>query len=426
MGIDEARALLQLAIENLANCIDGPDAPYAAITDRETRKKPALPVLGTAGYTFTDPAFGSRIVRVTDGTTRPGRSYAVASNTHLAAWSANSSHFYVLGPEGPIVYAYDAAAFTATPIGPVPSQCEPTWSRMDPDALYTVGGPVTRTLRKYSLDGKSFVDLLDVDTLDFPGLLEPRTYIGGILAAGDPEAVAIWYGGQGQGGHYLVTVLHADDRLQDFNTATRLGVHLHSMGLDMSGRYVALYPNNAQPAQAIIWDLQTDQTVPLTVAASGHDALGFGDLVNQDGSGGVYDAAQWQYRSLTALDTPRRLIDPVLSPPEVYLSDHQSWNNRTPDGREPFISATYRYGAGIGRPWRAYVDEILGVSQDGTVYRFAHHRSDLSSGNFRSQPLIHVSPDGTAAIFQSTWENSLGLDTNEGGFRTDCFLLALR
>ena len=73
---------------------DAAPTAYSAPTDRLTRPKPPLPQLGAAGFTFRDPAFGSRLLRVTDARTRPGvlnRSFRVPSNAHLAAWSADST-----------------------------------------------------------------------------------------------------------------------------------------------------------------------------------------------------------------------------------------------------------------------------------------------------------------------------------------------
>lgn len=72
---------------------EAPPSGYTAISDRVTRVKPALPALGPAGYAFTDPTFGSRLVRVTDGNVRPaalGRSYRTPSSTHANAWSADA------------------------------------------------------------------------------------------------------------------------------------------------------------------------------------------------------------------------------------------------------------------------------------------------------------------------------------------------
>ena len=89
---------------------------YNAITDRNTYPKPPLPQLGAAGFTFNDPTFGSKILRVTDGNTRPGvtnRSYRVASNAHLEGWNASSTMFYVMSNDGTsIPYTFDAATMT--------------------------------------------------------------------------------------------------------------------------------------------------------------------------------------------------------------------------------------------------------------------------------------------------------------------------
>ena len=57
---------------------------YTAVTDRGPRAKPALIIVGPAGYSFTDPVFGTRISRITDRFTRSDRtdlSYRTPSAT---------------------------------------------------------------------------------------------------------------------------------------------------------------------------------------------------------------------------------------------------------------------------------------------------------------------------------------------------------
>src|SRR3984893_13030633 len=92
-------------------------ALYSAMTDRTAYAKPALPQLGPAGFTFNDPLFGSKILRVTDGNTRPGvanRSFRVPSNAHLAAWNATSTAFYVESNDGTILpYSFNPGTMTA-------------------------------------------------------------------------------------------------------------------------------------------------------------------------------------------------------------------------------------------------------------------------------------------------------------------------
>ena len=168
---------------------------------------------------------------------------------------------------------------------------------------------------------------------------------------------------------------------------------------------------------------------------SGHDAAGFGYWVNQDcctSSG--WDAAQWQFRSLTDLTRTSDLISPILATKEVYLADHTSWANARPDALVPVISSTYRFGTNTAA-WRAWDDEIIGVDTanggGGLVYRFAHHRSlvgsdaDSTQPYFWYEPIANVSPDGRWVLFTSNWEKTLGRDASEGTFRQDVFVVQL-
>ena len=124
-------------------------ATYTARADRSTHSKPALPQLGPAGSTFTDPAFGSRMLRVTDASTRPGavnQSYTTPSAAHQTAWNANSTYFYLRSVDGYFVpYAFDPSSMAASRIQAtssgaggliVNSQTEPQFSFVSPNILY--------------------------------------------------------------------------------------------------------------------------------------------------------------------------------------------------------------------------------------------------------------------------------------------------
>jgi hypothetical protein len=167
----------------------------------------------------------------------------------------------------------------------------------------------------------------------------------------------------------------------------------------------------------------------------GHDAAGYGYWVNADCcTSSSWDAAQWQFRSLTDLTRSTDLISPVLPTKEVYLADHTSWNNAQPSALVPVISSTYRYGD-FTAAWRAWDDEIIGIDTTGgvggLVYRFAHHRSDVRSDAnplqpyFWYEPIANVSPDGKWVLFTSNWEKTLGRDSSEGTFRQDVFIVQL-
>ncbi len=124
-------------------------------------------------------------------------------------------------------------------------------------------------------------------------------------------------------------------------------------------------------SQVYVWDTTTDVITPITAGGNdggpnalpgGHGAAGFGVCVNQDCcTSSTWDAAQWQFRSLATPLVTHDLITPVLTPKEVYLSDHTTWANAQPNSLVPVIAATYRYGLQNTAPWRAWDDEIIAI-----------------------------------------------------------------
>jgi hypothetical protein len=90
-------------------------------------------------------------------------------------------------------------------------------------------------------------------------------------------------------------------------------------------------------------------------------------------------------------------------------------------------------------PWRAWDNEIIAIQTDGgaagaTVWRFAHHRSDIRRDDgidgtyFWYQPHASISPNGRWALFTSNWEKTLGTAVGgepDGLYRTDVFVVAL-
>jgi hypothetical protein len=230
-----------------------------------------------------------------------------------------------------------------------------------------------------------------------------------------------------------------------------LNFRLHHAFMDKSGEYVMLYPPSGDqqaPRRAspyYIWTLATNQFTELPLLAarvSGHDGIGWGYLTNQDCcTTSTWDAAQWQIRSLATPFSIFDLISPVLMPKEVALADHQSWTHAQPGRLVPIISATYRVGVNTTE-WRAWDDEVIAVQTDlayvgvgATVWRFAHHRSDVSNDDdptgisFWYTPRAIVSQDGRWAIFTSNWDKSLGIDSDgqPGGMhRQDVFVVELK
>lgn len=439
---------------------------YQAVTDRGPRSEPALIKVGPAGFSFNDPVFGSRLWRVTDRLTRadaPDRSYRTPSGTHQNSWSAEGTRFYVVSTDGTVIpFEFDAATGSATKREALRFYIEPQFSHVDDSLIYgsvTAPGASLRTIAQFSFETGEYTPLLDLDTL-VPGI--DGTYIGGIASsAGATERIVAFFGGPSQDRHRYVVVFDrrnpARRRLLDTAASTldgrklpaALAFNLHHATIDRSGRFVMLYPTSgdlAAPrgaAQVYTWDTQTDAITPmpiLTAISAGHDAFGYGVGVNKDCCTATsWDAAQWQIRSLATPLLSRDLITPVVTPKEIYLSDHPTWTNARADRLVPFVTATYRYGA-IASEWRAWDDEILAVQTDvgdggAEVFRLAHHRSDVRKDDAPEQtsfwymPRPSVSPDGRWVLFTSNWEKTLGTDpTADKGeqARQDVFLVQLK
>jgi len=440
--------------------VTGVPSQYSAITDRITRTKPALPSVGAAGSQFNDPAFGSRMLRVTDGSTRPGvanRSYRVPSNAHLNAWNATSTKFFVISNDGTIVpYTFDAQTMTASRINATSSgsggltltfYIEPQFSMTNPDLIFGAGGSNGRTILSYDFGTKTYSTIVNLDTL-VPGL---SGYVGAVNTGGVPsETLLTFFGGGSQDQHFLALLKPLNggpsklmntvtSTINGVPTATTLNFHIHGMQIDRSGRYVFIYPTGADLAaprsasQVYLWDTATDNVTAMGgMLPAGHDAAGFGVWINQDCcTSSAWDAAQWQYRSLANPSSTRDMISPVLPVKEIYMADHTTWNNAQPDRDVPVISSTYRYGNNTA-PWRAWDDEIIGIDpSSGTVYRFGHHRSNIGSDSnpaapyFWYEPIANISPDGRWVLFTTNWEKTLGTDAAEGTARQDVFMVGL-
>ncbi|HET7698415.1 MAG TPA: hypothetical protein VFK57_22060 [Vicinamibacterales bacterium] len=450
--------------------------PYTAITDRLPRAKPAVPVFGAAGTAIVDPVFGSAVRRITDDRTRPGyvgRSYRSPSSPHQNAWSAAGTKFYVVSGDGSVLpFSFDGATGTAQRIQPSATgdgglvlrfYIEPEFSRVDDALIYGsvsgISGATLRTVDQFSFTTGAYSRLLDLDTL-VSGL--SGTYIGGVASSAGPvERIMAFFGGTSQDRHHYVVLFdkaNPQSRLLLDTTAgtlngapvsARLEFSLHHVAIDRSGRYVMLYPTWAdmsstrKAAQSYLWDTATGAFTELGITALpyGHDAFGYGVSVNQDCCvSTTWDAAQWQFRSLATPLQTRDVITNVLTPKEIYLADHTTWNNARPDQLTPFISGIFRAPTS-DTTWRAWDDEIIAVQTDAapgadaTVWRFAHHRSDVRADNdasgisFWYEPRPNVSPDGRWVMFTSNWEKTLGTDPTGDAATTkrqDVFVVQLK
>ena len=123
------------APEATGDCPAYPDG-FRPVTDRDVRAVPDRDE-PPAGQWFTDPVFGTCLVRVTDrrqdlveGDESTGLKNVYA---RVQAFNADGSRLLVYGTDG-YWYLYDAA--TLTPLGEVPLGDEPRWDTRDPALVY--------------------------------------------------------------------------------------------------------------------------------------------------------------------------------------------------------------------------------------------------------------------------------------------------
>jgi hypothetical protein len=456
--IAKARAELLHAQRALAGFVPGPEDEV--ITDRDPRPIPELPAIAP-GQVITDPTFGSRIVRVTGPDLNPDYvvSYRSSDSTIQRAWNATVSRFTVEDTWGQqLVFSFDPGPMRARFLRRIPfdrrrespqvppatvvpfNGSDSAWHDTNPDRLYGRSG--NKIIKCFDFSTEQMSTVVDLDTLGLN--LPEESYTSGVCVMND-TLMTTCGGAVNDDMHWIVIgPLTAPAwrtldtlSLKQFNNGN--GFLLHSTTLDLTGRYLLLVPSQKSgvPGHALFcWDLDTDTITEITVAVSGHCALGRGCYVNQDCEPGTpWDAAQWTFRAFSDPNEVGNCINEVLTPQEIYLAEHPSWTNQQTDDpdnipQEPFVSATYRHQPS-DVPWRAWDEEVITINPaSGEVRRQAHHRSQVlhpvTGWDYWATPRPNISPDGRFALFTSNWGRTLGTDAVEGGDRQDAFIVELR
>jgi len=420
-----------------------PPMTYDAICDRSVYPYPRLTSLGEAGFQFTDPTFGSRMLRVTDGRTRPdtiGRAWFSPSSAETTAWNTNSTKFYVVGGGGEqLPFDFDPTTMKASRIGKGRSGDgglvlsfggEPTFSFADPDVLY--GGNGSR-LMSYRLSTRAQTTLHDVHSC------LPGARIHGLTVSGtkDDGRLLVYVGGEVQDRDTTVYVFDRTLGCRWINTQTGQvggawgptgaytgdkGLVLHNARISKGGRWARLITSNGGAGE-YFWDIESLMLTPCPDRGApnfcnGHAAMGFTKAINQRQLGDAMDFAIRPMATPTSSTAFPGLISPLLTTPPRWGNDtHPSWNNVQADEKQPVCMEVYHTDNAVLRAWDG---EIICVRTDGaasTVWRFAHHRSRVAS--FWDQPRANVSQDGRFVLFTSNWEGAVGAG------RQDAFIVQL-
>ena len=424
-----------------------PPMTYGAISDRTVRPYPPLPSLGGAGFQFTDPAFGSKMLRVTDQNTRPdrpGRAFFSPASAETNAWNTDSTKFFVTGEGGEMIpFSFNPTTMVASRMGNTSNGTgglllnvdgEPEFSYVDSDLIYGQSGS---QIVSYRFSSGVQTALHDVHSC-LPGI---QTHGVGVSGTKDDQRLLVFVGATAQN---LDTTVYVYDRTSGcrwLNTQTGQvggqwgptgaytgdsGFTLHNARLSKNGKWAKLTDGSGSPAGVYFWNVETLALIPCNVSAfpfcPGHMVTGFNLVIDHRG---LTDGLNFGIRPMNTPNTVTQLINPELSPTQFLVDTHPSWNNVQSDEKQPFCTEVFRTDDLVQRAWDG---EIICVETDApaaTVWRFAHHRSRVVS--FGDQPKANVSQDGRYVLFTSSWEQTLGFQpvTDGGGPRDDAFVVQL-
>jgi hypothetical protein len=427
--------------------------PYPnAITDRNIHlKTPMVPP--PANVPFTDPDFGSPMVRATDETTdyvHPGSYLMTEGSGQQNEWSADTSKFWVSGTGGGVfAFAFDAATMTigSLPLAApgkglqLPMRAGATFSFVDPDLIYGTLNPAPLTITSYRFSTGEFAPLIDTTTCGTQPALNPKGRSDDDVSPSlDDSRFSISEGGQQQGAHPFVVIYDKNLGCRWYNTQTgqvggawgptgtaigpTIPYFIRHAYMTKSGNYVRIMVNGQG---FYVWDVAT-----LNVTYCGHtrglDCFGYGvtGYNSNVNAPGVVEYMQIVKRPLGNIAAITELFLPLNDPHEFDNPLHFTWSNVDVNDSVPVCASSYQYEGelDITEPFEG---EVFCVETDGnasTVWRFAHNRASWIAPFYNTQPLGAVSMDGRFFLFTSGWDQQLGVES-DGRPRSDVWIVKL-
>jgi hypothetical protein len=186
---------------------------YTAVSDRVVRTVPTLPTLGAAPYAFTDPTYGTRMVRVSDANTLGGsaslRSLGGEGNTQ--AWSLDSKYFVLTSTSGGgHLFSFNPVTMAVAYVRQLNFNASlgMSFSPTDNDLMYgNDTAYTTATISSYRISTNAYTKIVDVRSLVSHVDDGGRTYVRGICVGvkNGVDYIGMIFGGVGQGwDHYAV------------------------------------------------------------------------------------------------------------------------------------------------------------------------------------------------------------------------------
>jgi len=437
-AISNARQFSPLIAES------SPEAAHAAgnsrgriRTDRRVYPEPPLPALPRAGGKFSDPTFGTLIMRATDE-----KDYkAPGCGTWYSQWptfnSNNTRLMMRCGVSGDMkIKAFDPVSFTlgatlrtASTItnGQSLQWQGATWSRNDPDLIfvhasyYNQNYPAVSGMKLYAYrPSTNTLTLIRDFTSLAPG--KPDYLFEMHVAQDGRDAIFTFMQNRvGNANNPLYFIVW--DRLRDkvlyhlSNEATQVrGNHnydLNSGGPDKSGRYIVFSHNKTEPnsARHEVLDLQRNswQTIYWNGAddAPSHGDVGTATTTGRGNFSGGFNLRNLRdvHGSVTILfdnKDARGILDWTNDQHTSLYADDESW----------VLLGLYDDPAEPGTETGAYENEVMQIAMDGSqrIRRLFHHRSHIDNHSettgYWAIPKPTISRDGRFIAFTSNWGKS--------------------
>jgi hypothetical protein len=438
-------------VVNLAKFVQAQGVqPYPnAITNRLIYPETPMPVPAW-NVVFTDPDFGSKMVRATDPTTNfklPGTYLRTEASGEANEWAKDSSKFYVVGAGGQaLAFAFDPKTMfisslpNATPGQALLLPLRPgaTFSFVNPDLLFGTSEPDTLVIQSYRFSTNITTPVIDTHNCGLQPPLEASAVSDDdVRSSANDTRFSISEGGTESGDHMFVVVYDKKLGCRWYNTQTgQIGGQWGAIGtasvttpylirhayLSRSGKYVVILVNYFG---WYLWDVSSRTVTACAIDSvnqcNGYKTVGFNTLVNGPAVTGDMQTA---IRPLSKIEDVTQLVVPV--PFDWDQAQLFTWNNVSRDDNTPVCGSTHNYEGDttIDQPWAA---EIFCIETDGvasTVWRFAHNRALYVAPYFQTQPLGNVSRDGRFFLFTSTWDAQLGKSA-DGTPLSDVFIVNL-
>lgn len=369
-----------------------PATPPGVKTDRGVYPLPPAPVLPGAGGVFTDPTFGTEIMRVTDE--NDGKENCNAYS-YWPSFNAESKRFHIACGNRHMLYRFDPKAFSLSGKEPLfakkpPSGYEPRWedamwAYADPNLLYCHEGLI---LWAYNVVTGEYTLVKDFSNTFPPGHLcqlsknsKDDVFAGSLQ---DPK----W----NRTGYFVWR--RAADKIVLSET-----VDHDEVQVDKTGRFCVVKTGRQGKGvvEVRVVDLHTGSIEDLTDDgpdfAPGHSDNGQGLVVGHDNV-----RNRVTFRRLDSPHDVRTLLDFKNDWSQDYhvslLVDDETW-------------ATLSFYVGNSLPSSGiFRNEIVQVATDGSgrVRRLAHHRSVFKT--YWDSPRANISRDGRFIVFTSNWEGA--------------------